>query len=529
MKKSLLLFALIFIAFTAMAQSSLDPTDENNFHYVFHRSSQGGAVNPVTHTTFVPQNGTFEMTSGWALNPYDGDQNNVAIKNIVYGSEIEFGDYVVYGFCVGGSILVPIPQVIQTGAKGGRRAVLTWGTLSYDATTGASTFVMDNSAEYIFYDMDNDRIVIEGSSGPVVVEGPDNVSFDATGPAIIWMDEDDSENYEWAGYCEWGTEALVTLDQQPQGELKTYKRTSDCIHYGYEGNNRDTYPVFSTEQLEDQAAIVFSNDGETVYFKDPLLSMNYGTWIMGTLNEDKTRITVILPQFLKVDPDFGFGIPLVKGQSMMDPDEYFEISSFYCYQEITYVIEGNTIKLADTWADFAAAYPDNLNAGGISVFDGIDRFGAIEANIVYTLESDTPQPTEATANPVINGYPIDNGNAYRVEIVPAEPSTVYYRLLAADGSSTSWQAYNSPLVYNVPGIWTVEAYAVANGKLPSEHVYYEFEIRSYTGVSETAAAKQIVSSRYFNVMGQEIQQPDGLTIIVTTYSDGTATVAKVMK
>ena len=43
------------------------------------------------------------------------------------------------------------------------------------------------------------------------------------------------------------------------------------------------------------------------------------------------------------------------------------------------------------------------------------------------------------------------------------------------------------------------------------------------------ADKQIVNSRYYNVMGQEIQQPDGVTIIVTTYSDGTTTATKVMK
>lgn len=526
MKKLFLLFALMSIAFTAMAQAGLDPNSEETVHYVFHRSSYSGAVNPVTHTTYVPQSGIFEMTSEYWLEPGDGDPYEIAIKNIVYGSEIELGDYYVYGIFYSGQIIVPIPQVIQTGAKGGRRAVLTWGNLSYDATTGASTFVVDNSHEYILYDMENDRIVIEGSSGPVVVEGPDNVSFDATGPAIIWMDEDDDENYEWAGYCEWATDLRIVMDEQPEGELKTYKRTSDCIHHS---DSKSTYPTAYPERMEDQAEIVFSNDGKNVYFKDPLQSMNYNSWIMGTLNEDKTSIKVVLPQYLNFGNAFGFGIPLMKGESQILEDDGFEILSKGCYHEITYAIDGNTIKLENTWADFSAPYPDNFKASGICAYDPHEGVGSIEANIIYTLESDTPQPTEATANPVINGYPIDNGNAYRVEIVPAEPSTVYYRLLAADGSSTSWQAYNSPLVYNVPGIWTVEAYAVANGKLPSEHVYYEFEIRSYTGVSETAAAKQIVSSRYFNVMGQEIQQPDGLTIIVTTYSDGTATVAKVMK
>ena len=529
MKKLSLLFTFISIALTAMAQTDTVPNLLYSFDYVFHRSSHGGAVNPVTHTTYVQQDGTIEILSSVPLNPNDGDQYEIAIKNIVYGSEEEFGDYYVYGYFMGGEIVVPIPQVIDTGAKGGRKAVLTWGTVSYDASTGVSTFVVNSSADYIFYNMENDRIVIEGSSGPIVVEGPDNVSYDATGPAIIWMEED-SEDYEWAGYCEWGTEILCVLDEQPEGELKIYKRTSDCISSSF-GSSKATNSA-NAEQMEDQAEIVFSNDGKTVHFKDPLQSMSYNTWITGTLNEDGTRITVPLPQYLYFDSEDFIGIPLLMGECEMVLIDggVLNISREGNYQEITYVIDGNTIKLEDTWADFSAPYPDNFNARGLSAFNLEYSFGAVEANIVYTLESDIPEdPTQKTADPVINGYPMDNGNAYCVEIVPSEPSTIYYRVKKDNENFTNWTTYFDNLIFNTPGIYLVEAYAKADDKLPSDHLYHEFEIRVYTGVSEMTAGKQIVKSRYFNVMGQEIQQPDGMTIVVTTYSDGTTTVAKVMK
>ena len=41
--------------------------------------------------------------------------------------------------------------------------------------------------------------------------------------------------------------------------------------------------------------------------------------------------------------------------------------------------------------------------------------------------------------------------------------------------------------------------------------------------------KTVAGVRYFNAMGQEMQEANGLTIVVTTYTDGTTSTAKVMK
>ena len=50
-----------------------------------------------------------------------------------------------------------------------------------------------------------------------------------------------------------------------------------------------------------------------------------------------------------------------------------------------------------------------------------------------------------------------------------------------------------------------------------------------TGVDEVDADKAVASVRYFNMAGQEMQQAAGMTIVVTTYTDGTTSAAKVMK
>ena len=50
-----------------------------------------------------------------------------------------------------------------------------------------------------------------------------------------------------------------------------------------------------------------------------------------------------------------------------------------------------------------------------------------------------------------------------------------------------------------------------------------------TSVDELNAGKTVAGVRYFNMAGQEMQEANGLTIVVTTYTDGTTSTAKVMK
>ncbi len=51
----------------------------------------------------------------------------------------------------------------------------------------------------------------------------------------------------------------------------------------------------------------------------------------------------------------------------------------------------------------------------------------------------------------------------------------------------------------------------------------------FTGVNDINAGKTVANVRYYNVTGQEMAQPAGMTIQVTTYTDGTTSTAKVVK
>ena len=59
--------------------------------------------------------------------------------------------------------------------------------------------------------------------------------------------------------------------------------------------------------------------------------------------------------------------------------------------------------------------------------------------------------------------------------------------------------------------------------------YMQISRGIFTGVEELNADKTVAGVRYFNMAGQEMQQADGMTIVVTTYTDGTTSTAKVIK
>ena len=80
------------------------------------------------------------------------------------------------------------------------------------------------------------------------------------------------------------------------------------------------------------------------------------------------------------------------------------------------------------------------------------------------------------------------------------------------------------------GTYRVETYCTAEGYAQSSNTNAEFSIaEGETAVGEILNGKTVANVRYFNMAGQEMQQADGVTIMVTTYTDGTTTTTKVMK
>ena len=173
-----------------------------------------------------------------------------------------------------------------------------------------------------------------------------------------------------------------------------------------------------------------------------------------------------------------------------------------------------------------ASYSHYMSYGTPS--DALHKF-LPKATFTYEAGETPEEPTELTAAPTFNGYTEDGIHAYFVEIIPTEPSTIYYRIIYPDGTISEWDVYEDILSFTGEGLYRVEAYAVADGKLPSYQIAYECYVSPIVGIDEVNAGKTVAGVRYFNMAGQEMQEANGMTIVVTTYTDGTTSAVKVVK
>ncbi len=143
-----------------------------------------------------------------------------------------------------------------------------------------------------------------------------------------------------------------------------------------------------------------------------------------------------------------------------------------------------------------------------------------------------PTPTEKTQTPD-GSYAVTPGQHEVVVTITPYEGDVYYRILytAPDRytSESDWMLYEAPFAVNEYGSYRIEFYAIAPGKLPSDPGAVEFSVGPMTGIEEMTTGKTVAGVRYFNMAGQEMSQANGLTIVVTTYTDGTSTAVKVMK
>lgn len=194
---------------------------------------------------------------------------------------------------------------------------------------------------------------------------------------------------------------------------------------------------------------------------------------------------------------------------------------YYHFDEFLYT-DQNYYHIGTTIGVQCASY--EIYEGNIS----IRQVNSYLPMVTFTYEP-TAEPTEKSGAPTFHGYTEDGIHAYFVEIVPTEESTIYYRVQYTDGTWTEWAEYTEILSFTGNGKHRVEAYAIAQGKAKSEEIAYEFVVSPATGIDEVASGKQVADVRYFNMAGQEMQQAEGLTLVVTTYSDGTTSAVKVVK
>jgi hypothetical protein len=153
---------------------------------------------------------------------------------------------------------------------------------------------------------------------------------------------------------------------------------------------------------------------------------------------------------------------------------------------------------------------------------------------IFTTLAGGEEPTEMCLAPN-SGYEITGVETATVTITNREEgATVVYDVYCndelVDNGSFTGESYS--FVVTGDGNYVVHAIATMPGKLnsPDGGVFFTIlEGEGPVGIDELAGGKQVAGVRYYNALGQEMQEANGMTIVVTTYTDGTTSTAKVVK
>jgi hypothetical protein len=116
--------------------------------------------------------------------------------------------------------------------------------------------------------------------------------------------------------------------------------------------------------------------------------------------------------------------------------------------------------------------------------------------------------------------------------VTAEGYETIFELRDEDGNVIERNADGNYYSLDHTKTYTVYVTDKARGSFTFDNIYTDIDliIRNTTAVEEINAGKTVASVNYYNLAGQMSAQPvDGVNIVVTTYTDGTRSTAKVIK
>ena len=362
------------------------------------------------------------------------------------------------------------------------------------------------------------------------------------------------------------------ITEQPEGTLVNYLRGGEYLLSSFYG--------YDTDYQTGRVRVVYADDGHTVYIQDIMCyGEGTGVWVEGELNDDGSTISVPLGQYIAYNEDYGYGVVLSWGTTdVIDLGDDFYWLDFIADEratEVTYAIDPETgvitmlgsdgsvdnpypyncvaTGLAGLWSDdgsvatiewksewtpmgeTVAAVPANPEAiefydcgdeSGYTRFDFNINLVDVEGNplnsdcLTYSIFTDDDQlfTFDVETYGALNGFDTDmteipygfSGEDFYLRRV------YFYRTNEGDNPMFNWRI-GIQLNYTVDG--------VSN---KSDIVYLEVYPKP-SAVNELADGKTVAGVRYFNVAGQEMAQPEGLTIQVTTYSDGTSSAVKVIK
>ena len=339
----------------------------------------------------------------------------------------------------------------------------------------------------------------------------ETVTITATGNGTVILYNDDVEVARGEGVAEY----VVPFTEDPEGEEMGFSATAQ-----EEGKEVSEYalatveipgkqpvvpevteaPVINVEITDDAYIITATGEGEVVLYVNDEPVENPYTIARG--EEDQTIYVYATAQEEGKEMGTSDVEPIVveakAGETPVDPH-------MTGYWIVTIDKNGNEV-----WKELL---PDNGDYTGIVRFEYAD----------YGTFPYDPNKTEEENNamrPNVEYYVYVDGVRYGA----AEDGTL--TVLGEALNNPLFEGENNYVLGNASGRVYNMGVAIDNA---TNSMYVYAAVAYYTDVNEMNADKAVAGVRYFNMAGQEMQEANGMTIVVTTYTDGTTSAVKVMK
>ncbi len=359
------------------------------------------------------------------------------------------------------------------------------------------------------------EVVPEVTEKPVITWTVDNeaetVTITATGNGTVILYNDDVEVARGEGVATY----VVPFTEDPEGEEMGFSATAQ-----EEGKEVSEYalatveipgkqpvvpevteaPVINVEITDDAYIITATGEGTVVLYVNDEPVENPYTIARG--EEDQTIYVYATAQEEGKEMGTTDVQPIVveakAGDTPVDPH-------MTGYWIVTIDQFGNEV-----WKELL---PDNGDYTGIVRFEYAD----------YGTFPYDPNKTEEENNamrPNVEYYVYVDGVRYGA----AEDGTL--TVLGEALNNPLFEGENNYVLANASGRVYNMGVAIDNA---TNSMYVYAAVAYYTDVNEMNADKAVAGVRYFNMAGQEMQEANGMTIVVTTYTDGTTSAVKVMK
>ena len=307
-------------------------------------------------------------------------------------------------------------------------------------------------------------------------------------------------------------------------------------------------PVITSEEVEGGVNVTATGNGHIcLYVEDVLVAEGEGTatyFIASTEMEEEYGVSATAQEQGKLVSDYALDTVYVPG---LVPED----------TTLDGVIEFS--ELNEENGQFTITYTGD-EAGVVITIDNEDIIVVRDVTNTYRLPAYGEYTIKATASGVGYDNVVEKTQTYVWEkevVAPTAPEITintfddYVTLGASDVEGATVYFYqcddetgaNPRLIENPTNFnretenYDVFVYAVAvNEAGETSSVVTKVVIPAKvvtppdpTSINEMNGGKAVAGVRYFNMAGQEMQEANGMTIVVTTYTDGTTSAVKVMK